>query len=198
MAKYNLQPNEAVVLKADSVQRGDGLLAGFTDELVLTNLHLIWVSKGMFGNVKRIEYLPLALVKVFDDQAQALTSKASNGSPQLEVFFQNGEESFRFQSGGRGEVGRWVDAISRLVTGHGAAAGVAPSRALPGTAAVADTLRDTFSQFKGAFGGAGKEPSAPPPPARSSSKCTGCGAPMSGFTGSVATCEYCDSESRLT
>lgn len=198
MAKYNLQPNEAVVLKADHVQRGDRLLSGSTDELILTNLHLIWVGRGVFGNVKGIEYFPLALVKVFDGRAQALLSKASNGSSQLEVFFQNGEETFRFQSGGKGEIKRWIDAINGVVTGAGAVVeGTSTGRALPGTAAVAETLKDTFSQFRGAFGGTSKTSSAPPPPNKSSSRCTGCGAPLSGIAGSVATCEYCDSDSLL-
>lgn len=190
MAKYNLQPNEAVVLKAESVQRGNGLLSAFTDELVLTNLHLIWVNKGMLGNVKRIEYFPLALVKVFNDQAQALLAKSGNGTPQLEVFFQNGEEVFKFRSGGKREIGKWVDAINRVVTGNGAEI---TSKALPGTGIVAETLRDTFSQFRGSFGGGGKGSSA----VRVSSKCSGCGASISGISGTVARCQYCDSESML-
>ncbi len=195
--KYTLQPNEAVVLKGERVQRGNGLLSAFTDELVLTSQHLIWVNKGMLGNVKRVEYFPLALVKVFNDQAQALLAKGGNGTPQLEVFFQNGEEVFKFQSGGKREVVKWVDAINRVVTGNGPAVGSSARMALPGTGAVAETLRDTFSQFKTSFGGGAKGSSAQAQPVRVSSKCFGCGASISGIGGTVAKCQYCDSESKL-
>ena len=39
-ARYNLQPNEAVLLKDDSVMHG-GLMSAYTDELILTNLNLV-------------------------------------------------------------------------------------------------------------------------------------------------------------
>lgn len=198
MAKYNVQPNEVVVLKAESVQTGDGFLAVFTDDLVLTNLHLIRVSKGMFGNVKGIEYFPLARIKVFDNQAQAFLSKSGNGIAQLEVFFQDGEQVFKFRKGGKREIVKWVAAINRVVTGDGTAAGSSASKALPGTGAVAETLRDTFSQFKGVLGGGAVDPKAHGQPARASSKCSSCGATISGFTGTVAKCQYCDSESKLS
>jgi hypothetical protein len=196
MAKYNLQHNEAVLLSAERVQRGTGRLSAFTDELVLTNLHLIWVNKGIVGNVKRVEYLPLALVKVFNDQAQARLSKSGNGIPQLEVFFQNGEEVFKFQSGGKREIAKWIDAINRAVTGNGAGVGGPASKALPGTGVVAETLRDTLGQFRASFGG-GKGSGAQAQSERVSTQCPGCGASISGITGTVARCEHCDSESRL-
>lgn len=192
-SKYTLQPNEAVVLQNENVQHGSGRLSAFTDELVLTSQHLIWVNKGMFGNVKGVEYFPLALIKVFNDQAQALLMKAGDGSPLLEVFFQNGEEFFKFQSGGKREVVKWADAINRVVTGNGPVEGSSARMALPGTGAVAETLRDTFSQFKSSFGGGAKSAQ----PVRSSSKCSGCGATISGISGTVAICQYCDSESKL-
>ena len=47
MAQYQLQPNEVIVLPAARVQRGNGLLPTYSDDLVLTNLHLIWVNKGV-------------------------------------------------------------------------------------------------------------------------------------------------------
>ena len=196
MAKYDLQSNEAVVLNAVGVLHGNGLLSAYTDELVLTNLHLIWVSKGPLRNVKRIEYFPLALIKVINNRAQALSTKRGDGTQQLEVFFQNGQEAFRF-SGGKKEIGQWVDAINLAVTGNGPESGSSAGRALPGTGAVAETLRDTFSQFKGSFGGGGKAPSAAAQPVRASSKCPGCGASISGVSGTVAKCQYCDSESTL-
>ena len=201
MAKYVLQHNEAVLRTSESgVQRGNGVFSAFKDELVLTNLHLIWVNKGMLGNVKHIEYLPLAMVKVHNDQAQALLTKSSNGLPQLVVFFQDGEEVFKFQSGGKREIGRWIDAINGAVTGDSAganASGASARMALPGTGAVAETLRDTFSQFRTTFKGGATGSGAQAQPVRVSSKCASCGASISGIAGTVAKCQYCDTESKL-
>ena len=197
MAKYNLQPSEAVLHTSESgVQRGTAIFSAFKGELVLTNLHLIWVNKGMAGNVKQIEYFPLALVKVYNNQAQALMTKSGNGLPQLEVFFQTGEEVFKFQTGGKREVAKWIDAINRAVTGNETEVSRSAGRALPGTGAVAETLRDTFSQFKGSFGGGARGSNAQQP-VRSSTKCLGCGASISGIAGTVAQCQYCDSELKL-
>ncbi len=196
MAQYQLQPNEVIVLPAARVQRGNGLLPTYSDDLVLTNLHLIWVNKGMLGNVKHVEYFPLSLIKVYNEQAQALLTKSGNGTSQLEVFFHNGEEVFKFQSGAKKDIEKWADAINRVVTGHGAEVGSSGSRALPGTAAVAETLKDTFGQFRASFGG-GKGPSASVQPVKVSSKCAGCGAAISGISGTTATCEHCDSDSLL-
>lgn len=195
--RYTLQPNEAVLLQGQRVQRGGGLLSAFTDDLVLTSQHLIWVNKGMLGNVKGVEYFPLALVKVFEGRAQALLAKGGNGTPQLEVFFQDGAEVFRFQTGGKREIEKWIGAINRAVTGEGAEQGRSAGRALPGTGAVAETLRDTFSQFRTSFGGGATGSNAQAQAVRTSSKCSGCGASVSGISGTVATCQYCDSESKL-
>lgn len=196
MAKYNLQPNEVVLHSSEAaVQRGTKVFALYTGELVLTNIHLIWLNKSHFGKVKEIDYLPLALIKVHNDQAQARLSKNHQGLPQLEVFFENGEEVFKFQTGAKREIENWIDAINRAVTGKDPEIGKAPGRALPGTAAVAETLRDTFSHFKTSFGSG--TAAAGERTTRISSRCSGCGASISGISGTVAKCEYCDTESRL-
>lgn len=201
MAKhYTLQHNEAVLRSGSRVMRGDGIFWAFKDDLLLTNFNLVWTSKGIFGNVQQIECLPLGLVKVHNDQAQAFLTKSSGGWPQLTVVFQNGEEVFTFQSGGTREVGEWVDAINRAVTGNAAGPGTSGSSvsmALPGTEELAETLRDTVSQFRNAFRVGAAVSSAPPPPVRVSSRCASCGASISGITRTVAKCRYCDTESRL-
>lgn len=200
---YTLQRNEVVLRTSRSgVQRGEGVFSSYTDDLILTNFHLIWVNKGIFGNVKQVECLPLGLIKVHNYQAQAFLNRSSNGLAQLTVFFRDGEECFKFQSGGKREVGEWVDAINRAVTGNAVAPGTSAasvSMALPGTEDLADALRDTVSQFRNAFGVgvAGTRAEAPPPPVRVSSKCLSCGASISGITGTVAKCRYCDTESKL-
>lgn len=198
MANYELQANEAVLLKAEQVMHGGARFgASFTDELVLTNLHLIWVSRGMFGVVKKTEYLPLRDIKVFNDQAQAILTTPKNGFPALEVYLQSGEKTFQFSaqtnSGRKKEALKWADAINGAVTGNPSVVR-ASTNALPGSEALAKTLGATVSQFKSAFGGG---PAVPPAPQRVTAKCGSCGAPLSGLSGTVATCPYCDSGTKL-
>lgn len=196
MAKFDLQHNEVVILQAEGVAHGTGMLSNHTDELVLTNLHLIWINKGMLGNVKRTEYYPLSLIKVHDGRAQALASQDRGGLHQLEVYLQTSVEAFRFPSGGKKLAEKWSAAVNRAAAGDETTPSV-PSRALPGAALVADTLRGTFDQFRTSFGGAPAGPVAVAAPSRSAVPCPSCGAPISGLSGSTAKCEYCDMESRL-
>ena len=98
-ARYNLHPNEVVLLKDESVMHG-GFLASYTDELILTNLNLVLLKKGVFGNSKGVHTFPLNQVKVYNQLAQATIGKAPNHSDLLEVYFLNGQEKFSFQSGG--------------------------------------------------------------------------------------------------
>jgi len=44
---YNLQPNESIIMKSDSVCHGGGL-AGYTDELILTNLNIVLIRIGFW------------------------------------------------------------------------------------------------------------------------------------------------------
>ena len=89
MAKYNLQPNEVVVLTESNVAHG-GLMARYTDELMLTNLNLVLIKKGVLGNGKGVLTFPLSQIKVWEGRAQAIAGKARNGTPVLDVFFVEG------------------------------------------------------------------------------------------------------------
>ena len=62
------------------------------------------------------------------------------------------------------------------------------NKAIPGTEALAGTLKDTFSAFRSGLGIT--EPVG-------SVNCEGCGAPLSGHRKEVVRCEYCDRETQL-
>lgn len=195
MAKYVLQPNEAPILTATGVRGGDGLMSAFTDEIVLTNLHLIWLRKGMIGNVKNIEYFPLALLKVIDGRAQALLTKSRNGMDQLELFFQQDQKAFGFQTGGKREINEWMRAINRAVTGNELPPeATSSSGVLPGAKAAAESLmgavRDRAQRAKRPT--PGQVPTAP-----TAMACPGCSAPLSGLGGTVVRCGFCGTESTL-
>lgn len=120
MAKYNLQPNEGVILKSKSVSHG--FWGGYTDEILLTNLNFVWTSIGIMGFPQKTHQYPLHQIKVYDGRAQVrLGEHSGNGSPMLEISFMDGtEESFGFQISDKEatkEILRWTKAINKAVTG---------------------------------------------------------------------------------
>lgn len=70
-AKYDLQPNEALLCQFDRVSV-NSKMGSFTNEIILTNLNLIHVSKGLLGNTKAINKYPVRQIKIHDNQAQAI------------------------------------------------------------------------------------------------------------------------------
>lgn len=189
-ARYNLQPNEVVFLKDESVMHG-GFWASYTDELILTNLNLVLLKKGQFGNSKGVLTFPVDQIKVHNEQAQASIVKAANGADRLEVYFLNGQEQFSFQSGGKKKLNEWVAKINQVVTGQEASTQQASGMAIPGAELVAGVLKDTFGVFKS------KLASKPDVNVKTAGKCRACGAPISGYEGLTTTCEYCSTPQQL-
>jgi hypothetical protein len=190
MAEYNLQPNEAVLLKEEHVRHG-GTFASYTDALILTNLNLVLVEKGFFGKSKGIRVFPINEVKVDSGQAQAVVGQDKNGTPALEVYFMDGEEKFTFQSGGKKKILTWAAGINQVVTGQEPPVEQETGMALPGTELVAGLLKDTIGVFKAKLG------SKTDAPVKVAGKCTACGAPISGTCGSAVACEYCGTVQQL-
>lgn len=192
MSKYELQSNESVILKQDRILHG-GVMASFTDELILTNINIVLISKGVFGNTKRIQTFPLNQIKIFDGQAQALLGKTGGGYPQLDVYFFNGQESFGFES--KREALKWVSNINKLVTGNDVKSNTTSNMAVPGSAYVAETIKGTVDTFKETFGF--KSKSNKEMDEKTVTKCKSCGAPISGDKGQIVRCQYCDSDHQL-
>lgn len=195
MAKYNLLPNESLILKSENVKHG-GMMASFSDELILTNLNIIHISKGFFGNVKDVVRYPVNQIKIYNGEPQVILSKQQGGTNQLDIFFQNGQKSFEFQSSGKKEIIQWINAIYKLLTGKEYS--VATS-AIPGTEYVAKTLKDTVDVFKNVFGIKNKtnEIGLKTTSVKVTKKCISCSAPLSGVQGQVVRCIYCDTEQVL-
>lgn len=203
--KFNLSQNESVIMKEDRISHG-GTFSGYTDELVLTNLQIILVSKGVFGNVKNIEYFPLSQLKVFNNQAQVFVGKKSNGTTILDIYFFNGEESFGFESKKRARL--WVESINNLMTGQSVnidSLGKNTSSQFDG---ITEQLSDTAVQvkeqlglvgdsFKSAFGIQSKNRIKENKSEKITMKCPACGAPLSGEKGIIIRCQYCDTDTRI-
>lgn len=197
MTGYNLQPNEVVILREGGVAHG-GSLSVHTNELMLTNLHLVLTEKSRSGHVKGVRIYPLQQLKVYNGRAQALLGENSKGTVVLETYFLRGQDSFAFESRPKATTLAWISKINEVVTGQKIpypAPDAGPRKALPGTAAVADVLKGTFDVFKERFG---TKPATPPPaPAQIAGKCRSCGAPLSGLQGLTVTCAYCGSAQQL-
>lgn len=189
MAKYNMQPNEVVVLTESNVSHG-GFLSAYTDELILTNLNLVLAKKGILGNNKGVLTFPIDQIKVWNGRAQAMAGKASNGSAVLEVFFLNGREKFSFQAGGKRKIAKWSSQIDAVVSGKATPAAPEAGMALPGTEAVADALVETFKVFKGKVTGSRA-------PVQISGKCRSCGASVAGIKNQSLTCDYCGTAQQI-
>ncbi|MFF2752483.1 hypothetical protein ACFVR1_01855 [Psychrobacillus sp. NPDC058041] len=195
MVKFNLMPNESIILKSENVMHG-GMIAAYTDELILTNQNIIHVKKGMFGNTKNVKRYPVNQIKIFNGEPQAILGKQRNGSPQLEIYFLNGHECFGFQSLTKKEVVQWINAICKLVTGHESTT-VPPGFAIPGTEYLSETIKGTVDTFKNTFGIKSKKIDNGVSSEKVTKKCISCSAPLTGNKGQTMHCEYCDTDQVL-
>lgn len=202
MAKYQLQSNEGVVLQETGIcYEPNKLSTAYTDELILTNLNLIHVRKGIFMGTKGVRYIPLNQVKVIGGKCQALVGKAQNGYAILQIYTQQGTEEFAFPTKAKKNAGIWANEISRLVTGRDSENALesqdAPKYDFEDT--VVGQLKYAFGEVGAAFGiGFGKSGQQQKSSVeRVSTKCSGCHAPITGVKGKAAVCKYCDTEQVL-
>lgn len=198
MVNYNLEPNEAILIQSTSVLcEGGGLMTAYTDELILTNINIIHISKGMFGNTKGVKKYPLSQVKIVNGQAQAILGKSSNGMPDLQIYFVNGQLAFQFQSSGKKEIIDFANGISKVLTGNKSEqSSVANPFAIPGAEMVAETFKDTINVLKGSLGIKPKDKAADKS-VKVTKKCIGCMAPLTGTKGQSIRCQYCDTDQIL-
>ena len=197
MAKVNLQPNEVILLQSDSVSKSGGIFQQSGD-LVLTNRDIIFIPKNLMGLGKGQERYPLNQLRCYNGQPQALLSK-TNGYPQLELIFQNGQIAFSFMLLGKREVLRWIDAITKVINGETVDTNRNLSAAIPGTEFVAETVKDTLGKFSGALGisGIGSKIGLTPSDEKTTIRCISCRAPLTGTKGQVVKCQYCDTKQTL-
>ena len=207
-AKYNLMPNESVIMQETSVAHG-GAMAMYTDELILTNLNIVCISKGMFGNTKNIFQYPINQIKRFNGRPQTLMNKLSNGLPCLEIYFMNGaSETFSFQTSNKKIISKWIDAINCIVTGNDIEDksqiyeddDYDPDTLAGAFKEVGDQFKEIGAELRDAFGFKPKKKKnsdAELSPVKVSKKCISCSAPLVGYKGKSVKCKYCDTEQIL-
>lgn len=195
MAKieYKLLPNEAIIMKQQRIIHNSAM-NNFTDELLLTNLNLVLISKSTFGNIKNIQTFPVSQIKVFNNQAQILLSKTRGGYPKIEIYFLNGQENFVFES--KKDAITCINKINQLLTGENVEINISAKTTIPGTEMLADALGGTVDAFKNAFGFKTNK-SSTETIEKATKKCSSCGATISGKKGQIVCCSYCDANQQL-
>jgi len=189
MDKYNLLPDESVILKSERVFLGNKL-----GELILTNFfikHII--TKGVVKAKYLTSQYPINEIKVYDGKASVVLGKNNT----LDIYLVNGSVSLRFYSDDffvgkkmNKESVQFASKINEIVTGEKVEIENANNRALPGSEIIADTLKGTLDTFRNAF----KTPVAEEKIAK---PCPSCTASISGSKGSVVKCQYCNTEFTL-
>ena len=181
MLKFDLNADEYVVMKSDSVAVGGSSLS--TNGLVLTNQCLMLVSRGVFGRHKGSQRFPLATIKVIDGKPQAIASENT-----LEVYFKDRQEHFEFAT--RKEAKTWSRNLCALLEGKGRDPLKANDKAIPGVEYVAEALKDSVDALKRPFRPRRAKALAAKP-------CGSCGAPLSGTAHAVVACDHCGSSQKL-
>ncbi len=186
---YNLQPNEGVLLQSINVKHAGA--SDSCDELILTNLNIIYIDRGAFTKkVKNVIYYPLKQLKKVNGKPQILSGvNGKDGSLQLQLFFYDCQESFEFSSKAKKEIGKWIRSINSVIEGFEVEN--EENHAIPGVAKVAKTIRDTITTFTGVLTEKSKNKKM------ITSKCNGCMAQLSGIKGEVVKCNHCDNKQKL-
>ena len=183
---YQLLPHEYMVMNSDHVSFGKNGLS--TDELILTNLHLIHIKKGIFGGKKDQTTIPINQIKVFEGKPQVSVTK-SNGMKRLEIYYNGGQVIFSFSN--TKDTEKWATNIIKLISGDTSNFATLGDNSLFGVEILAETLKDTFDTFKAGLGIKDAEPE------KLSTKCSFCGAPLSGTVKQTVKCSFCDMEQTL-
>lgn len=206
MGNFNLAPNEFVILKEARVAHGS-VGTYCTDELILTNLNIICINKGVFGNTKRVFTYPLNQIKRYNGKPQVIMGKLFNGLADLEIYMMNGLEQFCFQVQNKETINTWIREINRIIVGDSGEEspqsddGYDSNTLVGAFKEVGSQFKEVGDQFKEALGfkttPKPKPPITTPTKVMINKKCISCSAPLIGYKGQVVHCKYCDTEQTL-
>ena len=203
MTDLVLLPGEEIIKRATGVYYKSSLFSAYEDELVLTNLHLIHVDRGLV-KVKSVRKIPLEQIigsRVICDKNE------ENDEYEMLVPLKSGERlAFQFSNGKR-ETRKWADEVRSAIIGGGfeddPPQGSSIVEGIKGMAI--GLIRDVLSiEDEPVVPDAHYSPvppkktySPPKQPRKTTKKCIGCGAPLTGSVGQIVICEYCGLEQEL-
>ncbi len=181
--ELHLNEDESIVDRIGKIGYG-GFWSGNND-LVLTNKSIILVKKGLFGDVQEVVRFPLSDLRVVGGEVQAKVGHPDNMTHTLDLYFDKGVESFRFEW--ESDAQKWADKITEVITG------VKVERnefAWVGeTLAMAESVTNTINGLKSSLGIKSTE--------QVSVRCPSCGATLTGIKGDTVQCPYCGTYTTL-
>ena len=80
---YQLLPHEFMIMHSDHVCSGNSTT--LTDELILTNLNLVHIKKGIFGGKKSQQLIPINQIKLFEGKPKAQMKTSCKNPDKLSL-----------------------------------------------------------------------------------------------------------------
>lgn len=204
--EYNLTPGEVVIMHSDHVVLHSGKERITLDELVLTNQNLILVnevSTSLFRSQRLLKRCSLDSIACPEGSPQAFLGKKKNNDYVLQVVFEQESITLSFPTNPKREAKRWANAIKYAVVGEieniDTDESPLPSEAtelIDGLKGITSAITSEAAQFASTVSSASK-PIKKAAKTKTTVRCIGCRAPLSGAKGTVQTCDYCGTKQTL-
>ena len=199
MPKLRLLSNEVIILKEINVAHG-GVMSVNNDDLILTNLNLIYIDKGILGNQKEILYFPLNTLKTYNGIPQIQIGHLSTGKSTLDFYYANGMEVFHFENPSDSSYKKWIEAVKDIFkkndnnVNNNTYTDYKKSQFTQEIGTLKDDYKNMGKELIGAYA---FKPLDSSYTNAASQKCVSCSAPLSGKKGELVKCKYCDTEQVL-
>ncbi len=210
MSIYQPEAGEILIMRDVNALLYEGEELQNLDEIVLTDRQMVLVMsvrKGFFSRETLYKRCKLNTLLCDDGGVPKVMVVKDGGKYVLQVPFRGETVLLRFTSGAKMLSNKWADAIVLAAAGRSSEI-VAGSGVSPDFADMVDSAADVARAAAGMFGfsgvagdetrsvfGASKrlEKSRPvvKTAKKTSAKCPGCHAPLTGKVGATVTCEYC-------
>lgn len=203
--EYNLGPGEVVIMHSDRVVLHSGKDRDTLDELVLTNQNLILVnevSTGFFTSQRLLKRCPLDSIACPEGNPQAFLGKKKN-EYVLQVVFTQEAITLSFPANPKREAKRWAEAIKYAVAGEVENINTEESPLPSDVTELIDGFKGLTSAFASEAASFSSTVSKASKPikktvrTKTTVRCIGCRAPLSGNKGTVFTCDYCGTKQTL-
>lgn len=197
MEQLPLRPDEGVLGTFDSVFFSKLLDSHvYNGTIVLTNLNLFFVKRGMWGSVKDIQTYPLRDIVIYDGAPQVCLTEGFLEGGTVKIGLRGGQCVVRSSS--RKDMKEFANQLNRALSGKSLPK---DRHAYEGqfsqAAAMENVTQGVMSMFAGDGGRDAPVPKLirqPAQKAKVSGRCAACGAPLSGYQNETVCCSYCATE----
>lgn len=169
MSPYKLQPGETLVTSVEGMRRDRALIRRYGD-LLLTDSRVVWVEKGITGDVLRDESYPLSEVQLKKERPRVSVKCHEQDDSLLKIVLSDRTLKFYFDSLDDDAVRDFTTSLDKMISNR--------DRRPDGAAIQSPRTRNQ----------------APPSQAKTRGKCAFCGAPLRATAGKTVRCPYCGGE----